>query len=212
MRSYEGIPETENPETRDTVFYTALDLFSLHGYNGISIRRICISTGITVGTFYYYFKNKEALFLKILEYFQNQSRTNHSLDQQEIDNLFREKSASQIISRLVENYETINTTPEMLKLWRIVFMEQYRSDLAAHIILEESARMVQQTLALLIRLKELSKINTQEDLRQLAYQFSYGLHAWHQELLLKKAWGWDGQESENQKKLFIKKFCEQIEK
>ena len=42
------------------------ELFQRKGYLGVSIDEICLSCGITKPTLYYYFKNKENLFVEVL--------------------------------------------------------------------------------------------------------------------------------------------------
>ena len=44
------------------------ELFQRKGYRGVSIDEICKQCNLTKPTLYYYFKNKEMLFIKVLEY------------------------------------------------------------------------------------------------------------------------------------------------
>lgn len=53
---------------RDELIQVAIDLFAAHGYAGTSIRDIANTTGHSVSNIYHYFKNKEALWLAILEH------------------------------------------------------------------------------------------------------------------------------------------------
>ena len=53
---------------RDELIQVAIDLFAAHGYAGTSIRDIANTTGHSVLNIYHYFKNKEALWLAILEH------------------------------------------------------------------------------------------------------------------------------------------------
>jgi len=53
---------------RERVFESALKLFSEKGYSGASIREIIESAGVTRPVLYYYFKSKEDLFVKLVEY------------------------------------------------------------------------------------------------------------------------------------------------
>ena len=45
----------------------ALPLFADHGYSGVSMRAIAAAAGLTIGTLYHYFSNKEALYLGVLQ-------------------------------------------------------------------------------------------------------------------------------------------------
>jgi len=53
---------------REELIQVAIDLFAAHGYAGTSIRDIANATGHSVSNIYHYFKNKEELWLAILEY------------------------------------------------------------------------------------------------------------------------------------------------
>ena len=58
----------ENSNRRDEVLETAIDLFSERGYAGTSIRDIAKAIDRSVSNVCHYFKNKEDLWLAILEY------------------------------------------------------------------------------------------------------------------------------------------------
>lgn len=52
---------------RDAILDTSAKLFSQQGYTGVSIRDIAQACGMTNAALYYHFKNKEDLFLAMLE-------------------------------------------------------------------------------------------------------------------------------------------------
>src|SRR5512143_2441738 len=52
---------------RDAILDTSAKLFSQQGYNGVSIRDIAQACGMTNAALYYHFKNKEDLFLAMLQ-------------------------------------------------------------------------------------------------------------------------------------------------
>jgi AcrR family transcriptional regulator len=52
---------------RDTILDTSAKLFSQHGYKEVSIRDIAQACGLTNAALYYHFKNKEDLFLAMLQ-------------------------------------------------------------------------------------------------------------------------------------------------
>ncbi len=54
-------------ETKEQVIKAAIDLFSVKGFNGTSIRAIASATGMSISNIYHYFVNKEGLMLAILE-------------------------------------------------------------------------------------------------------------------------------------------------
>ena len=54
---------------REEIVKAALDLFLTKGYDGTSVRAIMNQAGGEVGLFYYYFKNKDDVFDKVLDLF-----------------------------------------------------------------------------------------------------------------------------------------------
>jgi AcrR family transcriptional regulator len=52
---------------REAILDTSAKLFSQRGYNGVSIRDIAQACGMTNAALYYHFKNKEDLFLAMLQ-------------------------------------------------------------------------------------------------------------------------------------------------
>ncbi len=57
---------SEDRATRDRILEEAARLFVLHGYHGLSMREIAEAVGVSKAGLYYYFADKEALFLAIL--------------------------------------------------------------------------------------------------------------------------------------------------
>ncbi len=58
---------TPDSSGRDAILDTSAKLFSQQGYNGVSIRDIAQACGLTNAALYYHFKNKEDLFLAMLQ-------------------------------------------------------------------------------------------------------------------------------------------------
>ena len=63
-------------KTREDILNTAMHLFSLHGYHQTSTNDILEAAAISKGAFYYHFKSKEDLALKVLDKFQNDMQEN----------------------------------------------------------------------------------------------------------------------------------------
>jgi AcrR family transcriptional regulator len=58
----------QKPEMRNHILNKAASLFVVHGYEGISIREIAEACQLSKAGLYYHFKDKEDLFLEILNY------------------------------------------------------------------------------------------------------------------------------------------------
>ena len=57
------VPKNENTER---IFHEAWELFQARGYRGASMDELCRRCGITKPTLYYYFKDKETLYLHVV--------------------------------------------------------------------------------------------------------------------------------------------------
>ena len=63
----EPLPTLSGNEAERKLLKSALDLFAEKGYDGTSIREIIAGAGVTRPVLYYYFKNKEDLFRRLVE-------------------------------------------------------------------------------------------------------------------------------------------------
>jgi AcrR family transcriptional regulator len=59
-------PEAQE-DRREEIRHAAFTCFSAKGYHETRLEDICAEAGVSRGTFYWYFKSKEAVFLEILE-------------------------------------------------------------------------------------------------------------------------------------------------
>lgn len=59
--------ESEKQGVRERLLESALDLFNKKGYASTSVREIVEAAGVTKPVLYYYFKNKEGLYLELMK-------------------------------------------------------------------------------------------------------------------------------------------------
>jgi len=62
-----GVRETKKEQRREAIVSAGLSLFLSEGYDRASVERIVAAAGIARGTFYLYFKDKQALFEHLAE-------------------------------------------------------------------------------------------------------------------------------------------------
>jgi TetR/AcrR family transcriptional regulator len=58
---------SDRKSTREKIFIAAAKLFAERGYNGVSMRELSESTGLSKPTIYYYFGNKEGIYTALVE-------------------------------------------------------------------------------------------------------------------------------------------------
>ncbi|MCT4617037.1 MAG: TetR/AcrR family transcriptional regulator [Candidatus Gracilibacteria bacterium] len=69
IREQEGIPEEELKTSKYLqIIAAAIPLFNKFGYKKVSVDKIVAKAGVAKGTFYLYFKNKDELYMKIIDY------------------------------------------------------------------------------------------------------------------------------------------------
>lgn len=69
---------TEDAGLRNTILEKAKSLFIQHGYHGLSMREIAEEVGVSKAALYYHFKDKEELFIAVLN--QNLDNTGQEID------------------------------------------------------------------------------------------------------------------------------------
>ena len=62
---------TSETGVREEILITAMRMFIQHGYHGLAMRQISEAVGVSKAALYYYFKDKEELFLAILNSYLN---------------------------------------------------------------------------------------------------------------------------------------------
>ncbi len=116
-----------NPEPRDLrelILETAKNLFSQKGYHGLAMRQISESLGVAKSALYYHFKDKEQLFLAILESYLDEMES--ALDRIQAQSI----PGSQRVRLLVEYI--LRQPPEQRSVIRLASQEMVQ--------LSESAR------------------------------------------------------------------------
>jgi TetR/AcrR family transcriptional regulator len=116
---------TEHPNA-ERILQDGWQLFQQKGYLGVSMDELCACCGITKPTLYYYFKNKENLFVEVL--------------------LWRLQGFRQVI-------EQPGSLPDNLERIAIVVLDSFKTDYAylvrdlEHIKLPENARRVREAFS-----------------------------------------------------------------
>lgn len=125
--------------TRDTIIYQALNLFSDKGFEGVSMRDIAGSVGIKASSLYNHFKSKEDIFNSIIE--EMTKRYEEMIISMQIPHGEFEAVVEQYMQ---VSYEMLNEIAKGMFLYflkddfaskfrRLLTMEQYRSTLAGNI-------------------------------------------------------------------------------
>jgi len=109
-------PERRRQQTREYLLQAAGRVFSERGFHGASLDEVAATAGFTKGAVYSNFKNKEDLFLALLEQIQ----------QREMDALYATLEASEVPpeDRLPDFVSLVrNQTTELGSDWDVLYLE-----------------------------------------------------------------------------------------
>jgi len=67
-------PKIESSPTREKLVRAALDLMLENGFSATGVEEICQAAGVTKGSFFHYFKSKEAIGQAVLDRFVSEKR------------------------------------------------------------------------------------------------------------------------------------------
>lgn len=124
------IPTTRNGmQTFQILKETAIKVFYEKGYHSTTIKDITSEAGISVGTFYLYFKNKLVLYKYLLSEFQHDIRRRIAERVAIVDGRFeKEKEGIKtFIKYAIENPHTYNIIWESLYIDKQLFMDYYQN-------------------------------------------------------------------------------------
>lgn len=122
-------------KTKEKLFETAIDLFAQKGYSSVSVRDITGKVGVKESSLYNHFKSKDDLLNTILEMFHNEiGKTSFSLDT--IEESLNQMDLSGFLQHHALTLKQKNT-PLMLKIRKIIYMEQFRDERALDFVLND---------------------------------------------------------------------------
>ena len=169
---------------KERIFDVSIDLFSRHGYDGVSIRQIASEVGIKESSIYNHYKSKESILNSILEFYIEEMKSNEISLTQANENL--NVSLDYFYMAGLKLYISKLTKPYMMKITRIILVEAYHNEKIRQFIKKEMIDGPINGWILLFNLmKENKLINKDADSRQLAESFYYyGLYLLNEHFII----------------------------
>lgn len=169
---------------KEKIFNVSIDLFSRHGYDGVSIRQIAGEVGIKESSIYNHYKSKESILNSILEFYIEEMKSNEISPTQANENL--NVSLDYFYMAGLKLYISKLTKPNMMKITRIILVEAYHNEKIRQFIKKEMIDGPINGWILLFNLmKENKLINKDADSRQLAESFYYyGLYLLNEHFII----------------------------
>ena len=169
---------------REKIFNVSIDLFSRHGYDGVSIRQIASEVGIKESSIYNHYKSKESILNSILEFYIEEMKNDEISLTQANENL--NVSLDYFYMAGLKLYISKLSKPNMMKITRIILIEAYHNEKIRQFIKKEMIDGPINGWILLFNLmKENKLINKDADSRQLAESFYYyGLYLLNEHFII----------------------------
>ncbi|BBO70699.1 AcrR family transcriptional regulator [Desulfosarcina alkanivorans] len=91
-------------ETKNRIFVAAKDQFAKNGFHGTNTKEIASAAGVSVGSFYSYFKDKKELFMAIFRE-HIEEKIVRILGEHQVDPNNRKESVYRLIKAMLEAHE-----------------------------------------------------------------------------------------------------------
>ena len=206
--SVKGEAMTSETSTKDKILSTALDLFSTKGVEGVSISDITGKVGIAKSSLYSHFKSKQAILDSILELYQSEINK-ISIDPNEYDRMVRTLSPEEFWNRILEKYLKTWSSEYLSRISRLIVLEQYKTETALALILEETRRILGLSEFIFGKMVEYGKIHPFGP-ADLARECAYALRGMLLEYDVLKAHGKSVKKIKASMRAFIHSFCKKI--
>lgn len=163
-------------EKRNKIFDTAINEFAEHGYESANINNIALKAGVSIGSMYKYFKNKEELYLAIIHFGVENLKSILELTIQGEEDLL---GKIEKIIRAIQSYSRSNIN--LTKLYNQMTNENH-SGLVWEIVSDMEGVTAKLYASFIEEAKENGKIREDADAKLFAYfldnlfillQFSY---------------------------------------
>jgi len=113
--------------TKERIMDAAIDLFSIKGYEAVSIREIARAVDIRESSIYNHYKGKDELMDTIIQHFIGElSRSDPEETPMEV--MLEKYGAEEFMNISASAYLQRLNQPRIAKIWRIISIELFRND------------------------------------------------------------------------------------
>lgn len=168
--------------TKEEILNVAIDLFSESGVSSVSIRDITRKVNINESSLYNHYKSKDELIGAIIDKFNNDLGA-ESFKEDEIEQQLLNRTPEEFLTEHLLNLRQ-RVTPTIHKIWKIIYMEQFRDkrarDTVLNGILGTPAAYYEKAFGLMIDKGMIKPMNP----KLLSDEYNYALFAFSLERML----------------------------
>lgn len=205
-------PLKESTSTKQKILEAAIDLFSQNGYSAVSIREITKYVGIKESALYNHFKTKDEMLETIYFIFRKEQKQRSLPPIEKLDEIMEVMTPEAFLMQGFTNFITTINNPLLVKIWRILNIEQYRDQRARDIILNDIYKgtidFLEAAFRIMIQKGEIKNLNP----RMLAFEYQYPLFSTMTEYLLLQFDQRDTRDLEQRVKQHIDFFIQNVKK
>ncbi len=163
-----------NEKRKEEIILATLKLASEKGLGAVSMNMIANEIGIKKPSLYNHFKSKEELISETYTFLRSkaQKQTNTQMDFA----IFENKTAYEILSRLVKNYIAIISEKNMQTFYKVIYSDRSVSKESAKILVTEADKMINATKQIFTVLKE-KKLLEFENIEVSAMSFALNVRS-----------------------------------
>lgn len=195
-------------ETKQRILHASLELFAQRGVDGVSIADITAKVGIAKSSLYAHFDGKEAILEDILNLYRT-SIAERTVDPGAYDRLLQEMSPEDFWNGIIDRYLETWSAGSLYLINRLIVLEQYKTEQALELILEETRRILGLSKMIFARMVELQLVQPQPP-EDLAREFAYAIRGMLMEYDVLAAHGRDTTAIVEAMRGFVRSFCSKI--
>lgn len=161
------MPESEKRPTKQRILDTAVGLFAQHGFKDVSMREIAKEVGIKASSLYKHYESKESILKSIFELFRQRLAQTEMAGQMPVLS-----SPAEYFSLAYEKFKQVMWQPDVIKIARIITVEQQRSQSVREFLVQEMIeKPITATQYVLDVMKNEGLIRRDTDTRVLAEEY-----------------------------------------
>lgn len=165
-------------KTKQLILDTALDLFSINGYEATSMSDIANSIGIKKASLYAHFKSKETILNSLVTYMINKYEQNSIFNNLDLNSIDLIKSPNDLINQVKKQVSFIIKNPYVSKVRKLLTIEQYRNSKLAKLQTQYSFTNVLDFGEKIINKLISNKVIKKGDVVSLASELVFPISMW----------------------------------
>lgn len=202
-------PAKETVSTKQRIIETAIDMFSHNGFSAVSVRDITKQVGIKESALYNHYRTKDEMLETIYAIFRSEQQK--SLPPVErLEAILGSVLPEEFLLQGFANFKKTVSSPLLVKIWRILNIEQFRDNRARSIILQDiykgTTDFLEAAFRIMIAKQQIKPLNP----RMLAFEYQYPIFSVMTEYLLLKFDDQDTSELEKQVEWHIRYFIDNV--